>query len=122
MVSLCFVVGKIARRVSFVHYPDPEELKSQKPENTKLLNIKNGGTTTYTGSQSRLSTPARSSMRNTASTHSSRHNNTSSKIGDSSIKKRRHVGGESSGSKDRSTVDSGRGRSAHTSGSLMQSQ
>ncbi|KAF5746366.1 mediator-associated protein 2 [Tripterygium wilfordii] len=107
------IVGKIARRVSFVHYPDPEELTTQKPENVKQLNIKNSGTT-YTGSQSRLVTPSRN-LRNSATTHS-RHKSSSSKLGNSPSNKRRHVG-ESSGSKDRSI------RSAYTSsGASMQSR
>ncbi|XP_038714452.1 mediator-associated protein 2-like [Tripterygium wilfordii] len=114
------IVGKVARRVSFVHYPDPEELKTQKLENKKALNTKNGGTT-CTGSQSQLETPSRRSLRNSPSTHSSRHKSALSKIGNSS-NKRRHFG-ESSGSKDRSTLDSGWGHNACTSsGALVQSQ
>lgn len=51
-------VGKIARRVSFVHYPEPDELQEQNPNNLKQIYEKSA---TLTNSSNRFATPAHSS-------------------------------------------------------------
>lgn len=51
-------VGKIARRVSFVHYPEPEELQEQNPNNLKQMYEKSA---TLTNSFNRFATPSQSS-------------------------------------------------------------
>lgn len=53
-----FTVGKIARRVSFVHYPEPDELEEQNPNNLKKMYEMSA---TLTNSSNRLATPAQSS-------------------------------------------------------------
>ncbi|KAL8099981.1 mediator-associated protein 2 [Apium graveolens] len=51
-------VGKIARRVSFVHYPEPDELEEQNPNNLKKMYEKSA---TFTNSSKRFATPSHSS-------------------------------------------------------------
>ncbi|KAK1395445.1 Mediator-associated protein 2 [Heracleum sosnowskyi] len=56
--SNMLAVGKIARRVSFVHYPEPEEIQEQNPNDLKQMYEKSA---TLTNSSNRFATPAHSS-------------------------------------------------------------
>lgn len=53
----CLTVGKIARRVSFVHYPEPEELQEQNPSLKQMYEK----SATLTKSSNRFATPSQSS-------------------------------------------------------------
>lgn len=106
------IVGKISRRVSLVHYPEPDELENQSANNLRKMYQRSGGSS-LTHSSHHYSTPSHSTkLRNpqsvsgrSASTHSSRH-------------KRRHADKPAT-SINQLTQDSGRGHSTVTSsGSL----
>ncbi|KAJ4842704.1 hypothetical protein Tsubulata_017876 [Turnera subulata] len=104
-------VGKISRRGTFVHFPDPKVLEEQEAEKkSKQHHQMRSGQ-----SPRRSSTPSRS-VRNSqssgrpASTYSSRQKSSLSELGDQSTpRKKRRV--QRTGSTDRSTLDSGRGHS-----------
>ncbi|XP_052187274.1 mediator-associated protein 2 [Diospyros lotus] len=121
------IVGKISRRVSFVHYPEPSELQERNTNNQKqqqLLYQRSG--TSLTTSSHQFTTPTRSIRpRNPQSGgSSSRYKRSLSEVGEPSSKppKRRHDVEESTRSRGQSTQDSGRGHSIVTSsGSLERS-
>ncbi|KAK4762462.1 hypothetical protein SAY87_013056 [Trapa incisa] len=86
------VAGKIARRVSFVHYPDPTELGKANQTNLKLLHQKPAGTS-VTKTSNMLSTPSTkkstpSSSKYAASSHGSRPRGASLEAGEASGGKR----------------------------------
>ena len=100
-------VGKISRRVSLVHYPEPEELEKQSTINLRQMYNRSGGSSlTYSSLGTKLRNRSVSG-RAAASTHSSRH-------------KRRHGDNKPAISIDQQlTQGSGRGHSTVTSsGSL----
>lgn len=88
-------VGKISRRVSFVHYPDPTELEKLIPSNLKLLYQRPAGTS-VTNTSHQFSTPtlstklkgSRSSSKYAASSHGSHHGGASLEAGEASRGKR----------------------------------
>lgn len=110
MQCMWCAAGKISRRVSFVHYPEPEEYEQKATNNLRQMYQRSGGSS-LTHSSHHNTTP-HSKLRNrqsvsgrSASTHSSRH-------------KRRH-GDKPAISMDQRTQDTGRGHSTVTSsGSL----
>ncbi|KAF3450926.1 hypothetical protein FNV43_RR07015 [Rhamnella rubrinervis] len=133
------VVGKISRRVSLVHYPQPDEVEKVNTSNWKQL-YQNSGTNLTTKS-SRRSTPMRSgtpaqsgwqrhqsvSGRATPSSPSSRQKSTLSEVGEPSKpanNKRRvpertrsiNQSGQDSGGRGHSAVTSERSRSINQSG------
>lgn len=56
--SITKIVGKIARRVSFVHYPEPDELQEHNPKDLKQMYEKSA---TLINSSNRFATPSQSS-------------------------------------------------------------
>ncbi|XP_062117732.1 mediator-associated protein 2-like [Humulus lupulus] len=122
------IAGKISRRVSLVHYPEPHELKQA--SSSKHLYHKSSSIS-MTNSSHHVGTPAQSSRpRNTGaasgrttSSRSSRQKSSLSDVGDqpSQTPKRRHAP-KSTTSIDQSAQNSGRGHSAIThSGSSQRS-
>ncbi|KAL5732359.1 hypothetical protein ACOSQ2_032051 [Xanthoceras sorbifolium] len=106
------IVGKISRRVSLVHYPDPKELEELNPNNLRKLYSTSSGIT-LSNSSHRFSTPTQSSRRKNSRghpaptySHSSRHKSFLSELGEPSSKseKRKRVQ-EPNRSTDRSTLD-----------------
>ncbi|KAL5799188.1 hypothetical protein ACOSQ3_032262 [Xanthoceras sorbifolium] len=106
------IVGKISRRVSLVHYPDPKELEELNPNNLRKLYSTSSGIT-MSNSSHRFSTPTQSSRRKNSRghpaptySHSSRHKSSLSELGEPSSKseKRKRVQ-EPNRSTDRSTLD-----------------
>ncbi|KAJ8760562.1 hypothetical protein K2173_015229 [Erythroxylum novogranatense] len=115
------IVGKISRRVSLVHYPDPEELEKQQTEKkSKRLFHKSGGSSLVNSSYHSVtptqSTKLRSSnlSRGATLSHSSRHKSSLSEAGDDSAALKRRRIHKHNASTDRSTLDSGRGQSIYT--------
>lgn len=106
------IAGKISRRVSLIHYPEPSELK-QTSMNLKQMMAQRSSATTMTNLSRRFATPTQSTR-----TRSIMRSGSSSKS-----TKRKHSDGPAK-SNDQSIQDSGRsGHSAlTTSGSLDQSQ
>ncbi|KAL0432226.1 UNVERIFIED_CONTAM: hypothetical protein Slati_2556900 [Sesamum latifolium] len=121
------IAGKISRRVSLIHYPDPSEL--QRRNNLNLIQSQRSSTAASTMSGRRLATPSSSAKpRNSQavsgySTPSSRmKSSVSGYLESSKPQKRRHVN-EQIRYTDHSAQDSGKGNSAITStGSLEHSQ
>lgn len=73
--SLWCAAGKISRRVSLVHYPEPEEFEKQSTSNLRQMYQRSGGSS-LTHSSHHYATPSRSTKLKsgrTVSTHSSRH-------------------------------------------------
>ncbi|GMP57418.1 hypothetical protein CsSME_00021526 [Camellia sinensis var. sinensis] len=101
------IVGKISRRVSLVHYPEPSELQKQNTNHQKQI--------------TRPRSP-KSAGSNAASMHSSKYLSSLSEVGEpSKPSQSRHIE-EPTRSMDQSTQDSGHGHSVVTSsGSLEQS-
>ncbi|KAL5733841.1 hypothetical protein ACOSP7_031702 [Xanthoceras sorbifolium] len=106
------IVGKISRRVSLVHYPDPKELEELNPNNLRKLYSTSSGIT-LSNSSHRFSTPTQSSRQKNSRghpaptySHSSRHKSSLSELGEPSSKseKRKRVQ-EPNRSTDRSTLD-----------------
>ncbi|WOH16273.1 hypothetical protein DCAR_0935823 [Daucus carota subsp. sativus] len=91
------IVGKIARRVSFVHYPEPEELEEQNPKDLKQMYEKSSSLTKSsvrfaTPSQSSRSKHLQSGSSGLASSHSSgRRSHLSASGGSSKASKRKTV-------------------------------
>ncbi|XP_043695395.1 mediator-associated protein 2 [Telopea speciosissima] len=118
------VVGKISRRVSLVHYPEPTELEKPIANHPSRLSQRSG-TSTYTShpmatpthSRKQRSPHSRSGMSHSIATPSvsSRHKNPliENEVPSRGAKKRITV--ETTTSMDRSTRDSGAGRSDVTS-------
>ncbi|XP_038896123.1 mediator-associated protein 2 [Benincasa hispida] len=127
------LVGKISRRISLVHYPEPEELEKATP--MKSLYQKSSGTSLTNSRQTTTSRGPHSSSRRTSSSRSSKPRSSVSEFEepskpsivkqepeptesrdylkkDSSKRNRTH---DPSRSIDHSTPDSGRGHSAVTS-------
>uniref|UniRef100_A0A3Q7HXM2 Mediator-associated protein 2 n=1 Tax=Solanum lycopersicum TaxID=4081 RepID=A0A3Q7HXM2_SOLLC len=107
------IAGKISRRVSLVHYPEPSELK-QNSINLKQMMAQRSSGTTLTNSSRRFATPSQSTR-----TRSIMRSESSSKS-----TKRKHSDGGPAKSNNQSVQDSGKsGRSALTSsGSFDHSQ
>ncbi|GAV74070.1 hypothetical protein CFOL_v3_17552 [Cephalotus follicularis] len=111
------VVGKISRRVSLLHFPDPKEYEKLVASNSLRERHQHSTVTSLTNSSQRFATPTPSGKismgGHKASAHSSRSKSTLSEAIDSfkSLKKRHSHGTPSTGSKDQSTLDSGRGHS-----------
>ncbi|KAH0635399.1 hypothetical protein KY285_035094 [Solanum tuberosum] len=107
------IAGKISRRVSLIHYPEPSELK-QNNINLKQMMAQRSSGTTLTNSSRRFATPSQSTR-----TRSIMRSGSSSKS-----TKRKHSDGGSAKSNNQSLQDSGKsGRSALTSsGSFDHSQ
>lgn len=105
--------GKISRRVSLIHYPEPSELK-QNSINLKQLMAQRSSATTLTNSSRRFASPTQSTR-----TRSIMRSGSSSKS-----TKRKHGGGDSAKSNSQSVQASGKsGHSTLTSsGSFDQSQ
>uniref|UniRef100_A0A5B7A9G3 Mediator-associated protein 2 n=1 Tax=Davidia involucrata TaxID=16924 RepID=A0A5B7A9G3_DAVIN len=116
------IVGKISRRVSLVHYPEPGELQKHVKHNLKQMYQKSSATSLTTPTQGLRPRNLQSASGNAASTHSSRRRSSLSEVGEpSKPPKRRHVD-EPTMSMDQSAQDSGRHHSAVTSsGSLEHS-
>lgn len=126
------LVGKISRRISLVHYPEPEELEKTTP--IKSLYQKSSGISLTTSRQTTTSRGPHSSSRRTSSTRSSKPRSSVSEYEEPSkpssfkqepeptesrdhLKKfssRRKRTQEPSRSIDHSTQDSGHGNSAVT--------
>ncbi|KAF5946941.1 hypothetical protein HYC85_017169 [Camellia sinensis] len=123
------IVGKISRRVSLVHYPEPSELEKQNTSHQKQMYQRSSGTS-LTNSSHRFAThtqstrprSSKSSGSNAASMRSSKYTSSLSEVGEpSKPPKREHIE-EPTRSMDQFTQDSGRGHSVVTSsGSLEQS-
>ena len=123
-------VGKISRRVSLVHYPEPHELQQPKTKNPNRL-YQNSLKTSLTNSSHHFATPSRGSRPprnslsaggNPASTHNSGQRSSLTESGEQSRPPKRKNTDDPTRSLDRSTQDSGRGHSAVTSsGSLEHS-
>ncbi|XAR48254.1 hypothetical protein NMG60_11031011 [Bertholletia excelsa] len=122
------IVGKISRRVSLVHYPEPSEIQKQNTKNQKQMYLRSYGTS-MTNSSQRLATPSqvtrtkssKSGGSKGASMDSNRYRSSLSEAGDPfKTPKKRHAE-EPTRSMDWSAQDSGRGHSTVTSGSLEQS-
>ncbi|KAM7500211.1 hypothetical protein LguiA_024625 [Lonicera macranthoides] len=120
------VVGKISRRISLLHYPDPRELQKQKSENLRQMYEKSSGTS-LTNSSRHFATPTQSIRPrrtssvsgNPASTHSSRPKSSLSELGESSKSQRRKQSEGPTRSVDQSTQDSERSHGrVTTSGSV----
>ncbi|XP_031384617.1 mediator-associated protein 2 isoform X1 [Punica granatum] len=99
------IVGKISRRVSLVHYPDPTELEKLDPSNLKQLYQKPDGTSMAntshqfpTPTQSTKLRGSRTSSKYAASSHGSRQRGASLEAGEASRSRKR--AGESSGPRD----------------------
>lgn len=107
------IAGKISRRVSLIHYPEPSELK-QNSINLKQMMAQRSSGTTLTNSSRRFATPSQSTR-----TRSIMRSGSSSKS-----TKRKHSDGGPAKSNNQSLQDSGKsGRSALTSsGSFDHSQ
>lgn len=107
------IAGKISRRVSLIHYPEPSELK-QNNINLKQMMAQRSSATTLTNSSRRFATPTQSTR-----TRSIMRTGSSSKS-----TKRKHSDGGPAKSNDQSVQDSRKsGHSALTSlGSFDQSQ
>lgn len=117
------IVGKVSRRVSLVHYPDPNELEKLTSDNSKPLYQKPFGTSVTSTSHPFSSVTPNSKMRssrasrgNAASTRSSRQKSGISYAGETSKPHKRirhHESIDSLGLRN-SAQDSGRGRSCAT--------
>ncbi|WMV44456.1 hypothetical protein MTR67_037841 [Solanum verrucosum] len=107
------IAGKISRRVSLIHYPEPSELK-QNSINLKQMMAQRSSGTTLTNSSRHFATPSQSTR-----TRSIMRSGSSSKS-----TKRKHSDGGPAKSNNQSLQDSGKsGRSALTSsGSFDHSQ
>ncbi|XP_015086394.1 mediator-associated protein 2-like [Solanum pennellii] len=107
------IAGKISRRVSLVHYPEPSELKPNSINLKQMMAQRSSGTT-LTNSSRRFATPSQSTR-----TRSIMRSGSSSKS-----TKRKHSDGGPAKSNNQSVQDSGKsGRSALTSsGSFDHSQ
>ncbi|KAF3617598.1 putative peptide/nitrate transporter [Capsicum annuum] len=107
------IAGKISRRVSLVHYPEPSELK-QNSINLKQMMAQRSSATTLTNSSRRFATPTQSTR-----TRSIMQSGSSSKS-----TKRKHSDGLPAKPNDQAVQDSGKsGHSALTSsGSFDQSK
>ncbi|KAK4343186.1 hypothetical protein RND71_039002 [Anisodus tanguticus] len=107
------IAGKISRRVSLIHYPEPSELKQNSINLKQMMAQRSSGATTLTNSSRRFATPTQSTR-----TRSILRSGSSSKS-----TKRKHSDGPAK-SNNQSVQDSGRsGLSALTSaGSFDQSQ
>ncbi|KAL3327540.1 hypothetical protein AABB24_035292 [Solanum stoloniferum] len=107
------IAGKISRRVSLIHYPEPSELK-QNSINLKQMMAQRSSGTTLTNSSRRFATPSQSTR-----TRSIMQSGSSSKS-----TKRKHSDSGPAKSNNQSVQDSGKsGRSALTSsGSFDHSQ
>lgn len=113
MLLPVLAAGKISRRVSLIHYPEPSELK-QNSINLKQMMAQRSSATTLTNSTRRFATPTQSTR-----TRSIMQSGSSSKS-----TKRKHGDGGPAKSNYQSVQDSGKsGHSALTSsGSFDQSQ
>ncbi|GFZ20997.1 hypothetical protein Acr_29g0001590 [Actinidia rufa] len=114
-------VGKISRRVSLIHYPEPSELEKQNINNQRQMYQRSTGTSLTSSSRHRA--PSRSiwpSSSNAASKHSSKSKSSLSEAGEASRPpKRSHIEEPARSMVQQSTQDSGRGHSTVTSsGSL----
>ncbi|GAV74066.1 hypothetical protein CFOL_v3_17548 [Cephalotus follicularis] len=111
------VVGKISRRVSLLHFPDPKEYEKL-ASNSLRERHHHSTVTALKNSSQRFASPTPSGKismgGHKASAHSSRSKSTLFEAIDSSkfLKKRHSQGTPVTGSKDQSTLDSGRGHSA----------
>lgn len=113
-------VGKISRRVSFVHYPDPTEIEKLNPSNLKLLYQRPAGTS-MTNTSHHFSTPTQSTKlrgshslsKYAASSHGSRQRGASLEAGEASRPGKQP--GESSGRKGHYSHDSAHIHSGVTS-------
>ncbi|KAI3460564.1 hypothetical protein Pfo_017227 [Paulownia fortunei] len=121
------IAGKISRRISLIHYPEPSEF--QKRNNLNLSQSQRSSTATSTMSGRRLATPTRSIRpRNSQtvsgySTPSSRNKSSISGFEEPSKPPKRKRVDEQTRSINHSAQDSGKGNSAVTStGSLEHSQ
>ncbi|GAB4849987.1 hypothetical protein Ancab_029286 [Ancistrocladus abbreviatus] len=112
------VVAKVSRRVSIVHYPEPDELEKLYSSNQKQVNLRSSTASLMTSSH-RLTTPLHSIQRSNpksgssgvTSAFSGRRRSSFSELGKAS--KRRIVD-------DRSTQDSERGQGAVTSSRTLE--
>ncbi|KAL6969187.1 hypothetical protein U1Q18_028910 [Sarracenia purpurea var. burkii] len=123
------IVGKISRRVSLVHYPEPRELEKQKINNQRHMYQRSFGTS-LTNSTHHLATSSNvirprnshSDVSNAASTHSRRYKSSLSVAEEPSKPSKRKYVEEPPRSMEQSTQHSGRGPSVVTSsGSLEHS-
>ncbi|PSR84601.1 Mediator-associated protein [Actinidia chinensis var. chinensis] len=111
------IVGKISRRVSLVHYPEPSELEKQNINNQRQMYQRSTGTSLTSSSRHRA--PSRSiwpSSSNAASKHSSKSKSSLSEAGEASKPpKRSRIEEPARSMEQQSTQDSGRGHSTVTS-------
>lgn len=104
------VVGKISRRVSLVHYPEPKELEELNPKNMRPLYSTSSGNS-MPNSSHRFSSPIQSSWRrhsqstksHSTYTHSSKQKSSLSEAGEPSKTPKRR---QSNWPMDRSSFDS----------------
>ncbi|KAK2986548.1 hypothetical protein RJ640_019518 [Escallonia rubra] len=124
------LVGKISRRVSLVHYPDPNELEQKASEDLKqMYEMSSMKSRTHsslhfgTSSQGKRQRPSKSGSTFTTSTHISGRKRHYFEKGESSKAPTRGHVEKPTRSTDQSAQDSGRGHSAApSSGSLEYSQ
>ncbi|KAJ0046126.1 hypothetical protein Pint_05407 [Pistacia integerrima] len=108
------IVGKISRRVSLVHYPEPKELEELNPKNMRQFYSTSSGNS-MPNSSHRFSSPVQSSRRRNSQstkshstyTHSSKQKSSLSEAGEPSKTPKRRRTHESNRSTDCSTLDSG---------------
>ncbi|GER40319.1 mediator-associated protein 2 [Striga asiatica] len=118
------IAGKISRRISLIHYPEPGELLKRNSLSMGLSQRSSGATSTLSGW--RLPTPSRSirptkSKISGLSTPSSRSKSSGSGLGESSKPAKRKRADEQSKPTSNLAQDSGRGNSGVTSaGSVEQ--
>jgi hypothetical protein len=110
------ILGKISRRVSLIHYPDPEELKRQKAENLRQMYEKSTGTS-LTNSSRKTKRSNSVSARPTSTHRPKSHMPDSGGEESKSPSKKKHGDGESV---DRSTQDSGLTTSPGSAGDLTE--
>uniref|UniRef100_A0A2P2JLG3 Uncharacterized protein MANES_08G100300 n=1 Tax=Rhizophora mucronata TaxID=61149 RepID=A0A2P2JLG3_RHIMU len=121
--SPALVAGKISRRVSLVHYPEPEELEKLEAEKKSKRLYQMSARSSLISSSHHSVTPiqstklgnSHSSRGHSALTHSSRHNDSSLfDVDEQSNPRKRRRDHKPNFSEDGSTLDSGRGYSRYT--------
>ncbi|BBG93801.1 hypothetical protein Prudu_001918 [Prunus dulcis] len=118
------IAGKISRRVSFVHYPEPSELKERLNSKRLKKMYQELPSGVLTQSSNNFATPTRSSvLRNSqsaggrsASTHSSRPKSSIHSVGEQSQHRKKRHTPEPSRSMNRSSQNSGRGSAVSSLG------
>uniref|UniRef100_A0A2P2JLH8 Uncharacterized protein MANES_08G100300 n=1 Tax=Rhizophora mucronata TaxID=61149 RepID=A0A2P2JLH8_RHIMU len=117
------IAGKISRRVSLVHYPEPEELEKLEAEKKSKRLYQMSARSSLISSSHHSVTPiqstklgnSHSSRGHSALTHSSRHNDSSLfDVDEQSNPRKRRRDHKPNFSEDGSTLDSGRGYSRYT--------